>query len=233
MRKIREFGTAVLLLALSNGASIPLGAQKTFGHSIKNGALPAQEEVTVFEHACAAAPCVVTQLSVPSIYPGRGDAWNWTQGVLSFYVDQAGAETTTTTPTFSLTLLELGGESHFNTAGTNAQGGDSMPDGSPWGIAMMGRTAKSGAVYSTVRIPFGASLRVTIRAAPSARAQSTFWCIIRGLEAHAVLLGNLQLPAAARLVARCLPPQPVSQLQLLALAQAPAGVGGALLTLSR
>ena len=64
-------------------------------------------------------------------------------------------------------------------------------------------------------------------------AQSTFWCIIRGLEAHAVLLGNLQLPAAARLVACRLPPQPVSQLQLLALAQAPAGVGGALLTLSR
>ena len=112
-------------------------------------------------------------------------------------------------------------------------GGGANCAGSPWGIAMMGRTAKSGAVHPTVRIPSSASLRVTIRAAPSARAQSTFWCIIRGLEAHAVLLGNLQLPAAARLVARCLPPQPVSQLQLLALAQAPAGVGGALLTLSR
>ena len=32
---------------------------------------------------------------------------------------------------------------------------------------MMGRTAKSGAVHPTVRIPSSASLRVTIRAAPS------------------------------------------------------------------
>ena len=105
--------------------AVPLANQKIFGHSIKNGALPARTEVTTFEHACSVPPCVVTQLHVPSIYPGRGDAWNWTQGVVSFYVDGE------TEPSIRLTLLELAGEAHFNLPGTNAQSGDSMPDGSP------------------------------------------------------------------------------------------------------
>jgi hypothetical protein len=37
---------------------------------------------------------------------------------------------------------------------------------------MMGRTAKSGAVQSTVRIPFGESIKVTIQAPSSAEKQS-------------------------------------------------------------
>lgn len=41
--------------------------------SVKNGPLPAHTEVTTFEHNCTTAPCTVTQIHVPSIYPGQGD----------------------------------------------------------------------------------------------------------------------------------------------------------------
>jgi hypothetical protein len=209
-------------MAVASGCAIPLVNQKSFGHSIKNGALPAHTEVTTFQHTCVVPPCVVTHVNVPSIYPGHGDVWNWTSGVVSFYVDgEANASVV-------MTLLELAGEAHFNTAGTNAQSGDSMPDGSPWGIALMGRTAKSGAVYSTMRIPFGEAIKVTIRACDTAQSQGTFWFVLRGLEAHPVVLGDLELPASARLVVDRLPPQPFSQLQLMTLATAPAGTAGAL-----
>ena len=89
------------LASAACASAVPLANQKVFGHSIKNGALPAQTEVTTFEHACGVPPCVVTQLHVPSIYPGHGDAWNWTQGVVSFYIDGE------TTPSLDLDGYEM------------------------------------------------------------------------------------------------------------------------------
>ena len=81
---------------IAGGASLSLTVRfsadhKTFGHAIKNGALPASTEVTTFEHNCSAAPCTITQVHVPSIYPPAGEAWNWTHGVVSFIQPQLGA----------------------------------------------------------------------------------------------------------------------------------------------
>lgn len=212
----------LLLCCVSVAAAVPLSKQKTFGHSIKNGVLPANTEVTTFEHSCSAPPCVVTHVNVPSIYPKGGDVWNWTQGVVSFYVDGEKE------PSISLTLLELAGEGHWNEAGTNEQSGDHMADGSPWGTGLMGRTAKSGAVYSTLRVPFGSSLRTAIRAPPSSTQDSVFWFVLRGLEGHVVRLGDLELPSAARLRLYRLPPTTLPQFQLIDLAKAPSGTSGAL-----
>ena len=45
-------------------------------------------------------------------------AWNWTHGILNFYIDGE------TEPSLSFTLLELAGESHFNNASDNSQNGN-------------------------------------------------------------------------------------------------------------
>ena len=50
-------------------------------------------------------------------------------------------------------------------------------DGSPFGESLFGHTARQGGVYSTVRIPFGKSLRATITS-PDPQ-DGTFWFIIR------------------------------------------------------
>lgn len=211
-----------LLVWLWTAAARPFSNQRSFGHSIKNGALPAHSEVTTFQHTCGTPPCVITQLSVPSIYPQGSDKWNWTEGVVSFYVDGEAQ------PSIAVTLLELAGEGHWNKAGDNRQGGDSMPDGSPWGIPLMGRTAKSGAVYSTMRVPFGKTIRTTIKPPPSATKASIFWFVIRGLEAHGVRLGDLELPDSARLRLHRSSPTIVPKLKLLTLADVPKGVSGVL-----
>ncbi|CAE7886984.1 unnamed protein product [Symbiodinium necroappetens] len=215
---VTALSTVLCLVA----SAVPLGQQKTFGHAIKNGNLPPNTDVTTFEHRCTVPPCVITHVNVPSIYPKGGDAWNWTQGHVFFFVDGEKQ------PSISLTLLELAGEGHWNLAGTNAQSGDHMPDGSPWGTSLMGRTAKSGGVYSTLRVPFGKSIRTAIRAPASATQDSVFWFVIRGLEAHVVRLGDLELPAAARLRLHRLSPTKLEKLQLVDLASSPKGTSGAL-----
>lgn len=208
----------LVVLSVMVMTSIPLRNQRSFGHSVKNGQLPAHTEVSTFEHNCTEAPCVVTQLHVPSIYPPHGESWNWTHGIVNFYIDGEKV------PSISITLLELAGESRFNIAG-----GQSNTDGSPWGIALFGRTAKSGGVYSTVRIPFSTSIRTTIQAPDTSEGESVYWFIIRGLEAHAVLLGDLQLPPEARLALYRVHPTKLDNLELITLATVPRGFAGALL----
>lgn len=101
--------------------------------------------------------------------------------MISFYIDDdADEDRATATPTFSMTLLELAGEGSFTTA-QNPQ------DGSPYSLALMGKTAVSGGVFSTMRIPFQRRLRTTIQADPSAKGQSVYWMIIRGMEAYPVV----------------------------------------------
>lgn len=93
--------------------------------------------------------------------------------MVSFYIDGEEA------PSVSTTLLELAW------VGRQAAISNSPPSdngGRPWGVDLFGHTAKSGGVSSTMRIPFGESLRVTIKAPPSAKAQSTYWMIVRGVE---------------------------------------------------
>eukprot|EP00040_Diaphanoeca_grandis_P021191 m.112895 g.112895 ORF g.112895 m.112895 type:complete len:466 (+) comp28226_c0_seq1:152-1549(+) len=219
------FASLLAALLFQSTVGVPLTNQRTFGHSVKNGPLPAHTEVTTFEHNCSTAPCVITQIHVPSIYPPHGEAWNWTHGILNFYVDGE------TTPSITMTLLELAGESRFNNASDNAQTGNpgGTTDGGPWGIDMMGRTAKSGGVFSTVRIPFGTSIKTTIQAPPSSMGQSVYWMIVRGLESHPVVLGDLTLPAAARLKIYRLPQTDLVNLELVTLANVSDDKSGALL----
>lgn len=167
-------------------------ANKLFGHAVKNGPLPCGAEVTAFEHSCSAPPCTVTQLHVPSIYPGSSNPWDWENGRLRLYIDNE------TEASVDVLLREL---AHVGAAG--AVGNDPPADGSPFGNQLFGKTARTGGVYSTVRVPFGTSLRVTIQAAPSCApgSASIYWLIVRGLEALPLTLGagELALPDQARL----------------------------------
>jgi hypothetical protein len=127
---------------------------QTFGHSVKNGPLPAYPaEVTTFAHNCSSPPCAITQLHVPSIYPHGSDPWDWQQGRILFYVDGE------STASINITLLELGWVSKWaSLPGAANHGGPGTYDnrGLPWGVEQFGHTASSGGVYSTIRIPFGA-----------------------------------------------------------------------------
>ena len=59
-----------------------------------------------------------------------------------------------------------------------------ISDGSPFGIYQFGRTAKTGGIYSTTRIPFLNSIKTTIEASPSCQNDSVYWFMIRGLEVN-------------------------------------------------
>lgn len=102
-------------------------------------------------------------------------------------------------------------------------------DGSPWGLSLFGHTATNGGVYSTVRVPFLKSLRVTVAASPTAAHTSTFWMIIRGLEATPVTLGEFVLPENAKLqIART--EKDLKDLEFITIAEAETGGGALLLT---
>lgn len=170
--------SVLLAAAIAAASAIPITPQMTsFGHAIKNGPLPAATELTTFQHTCGVPPCVVTQLHFPSIYPTGGGTWDWENGRFRAYIDNE------TTPSIDVSLLEIA------FVGKLGAVGDSNADGSPFGIHLFGKTAKSGGVSSTVRIPFMSSLRTTIEAAPGVTTPSIFWFIIRGLEAYPVHLG--------------------------------------------
>jgi len=167
-----------------------------FGHSIKNGRLVANKapphylaestlsysyicpkEITLFEHNCTVAPCAVTQIHCPTAGPT-----GWESSLLKIYVDDEA------TPGIVLPLADLAHIGKFNKDG-NEKGHI------PWGVSLFGHTATNGGVYSTVRIPFGANIKLTLTSTHS----GTFWFIVRGLERYHTVLGDLILPSAARL----------------------------------
>lgn len=212
--------TAALLLLRGESAPVSITAANTlFGHAIKNGPLPPNTETTTFEHNCTSAPCTVTQLHVPSIYPGSGCPWDWERGLLRFYVDGA--------LTLELTLLEL---AHVGAQG--AVGNDPPQDGSPFGNDLFGKTAHTGGVYSTMRIPFQSTLRTTIQAAPSCATNSIYWFIIRGVEGLPVVLGGeLALPDQAALTLYRNANVTLQPEEFLTVASAPPSTAGALVSM--
>jgi hypothetical protein len=228
----------------------------TFGHAVKNGALPpvnaSDAETTTFEHTCVTPPCTINQLHVPSIYPKNTADWAWQNGVIRFYVDGE------TEASIQLKLLELSWVSEYaspahSSLKPGSSGGQYDNRGLPWGIADFGHTASSGGVSSTIRIPFGKSVRVTIQAPPNTFTTSVYWMIVsiavspctssqnvetseplvagtlqvRGIENSAVTLGELELPPSARLKVHRVNTN-LSSGQLVTLAEAPAGTSGAL-----
>ena len=206
--------TTALALALALATTPITPRMKNFGHSVKAGHLPpAGQEVTVLEHACRSAPCTLTQLHCPTAGPA-----GWQLAVVRVYVDGEAAAS------INVTLLELGNVGRFAPDGQGHGGNGSTPQ--PWGVGMFGHTAKNGGVYSTMRIPFGSSARVTIES--GVPESGIFWMIVRGVEAYPVVLGDLLLPAAARLRLFRFNATTTPK-QLITLAAVPRGYAGAVL----
>jgi len=211
---------ALAAAAAATAAATPFSSKtRLFGTALKNAPIPAYPaEWLIFNHSCAAPPCVVTQMHYPSIYPGGTDPWAWEEGMLRIYVDGEAA------PSIALTLLQLAG------VGAAGAKGDSHSDVSPFSAELFGKNAQTGGVWSTMRIPFQASIRVTIAQAPSGVHQGTFWGIIRGVEALSVTLSDVELPPAARLVQSTISGAVFQPGDFITLAAAPAGRDGLMLS---
>jgi hypothetical protein len=213
--------SAALLVAAASAASPLTSASVLFGHAIKNGPLPANTEVTTFEHNCTSAPCVVNQIHIPSIYPGSGCPWDWENGRIRFYIDGAA------TPTLDLSILEFAHVGVYGAVGNNAPA-----DGSPFGHDLFGKTAHTGGVYSTMRIPFQTSLRTTIQAPATCQTQSIFWFVIRGLEGEPISLGGqFILPDQAAISVYRNKAVTLQPEQFITIGTAPSNTGGALISL--
>ena len=87
----------------------------------------------MFAHNCTTAPCTITQIHVPSIYPGSGCPWDWESGILRVYVDGAAV------PTIDITLLQMAAVS---AAADTGNGGPQ--DVSPFGANLFGKNARTG-----------------------------------------------------------------------------------------
>jgi len=219
--------SALLVLILVTSAisiaqcSIHVSSSNTvFGHAIKNGPLPPFAELTTFEHNCTLMPCVVTQLHIPSIYPPSGCPWDWENGRLRFYIDGE------MKPSIDISLLEIG------LVGSDAAQGVNHPnDGSPFGFDLFGKTAVTGGVYTTMRIPFMKSIRTTIEGPQTCNGTSIFWFIIRGIENLPVELGGtLVLPDQAKLTVYRNDNVSTVPYQFLTVASAPADRAGAIVS---
>jgi hypothetical protein len=89
----------------------------------------------------------------------------------------------------------------------------------PWGTEHLGKTGQPSGLYNTYRIPFGKSIRVTGELGPGAEKPQTFWWIFRGIENLPVYLGNIRLPANARLRLEVHNNVVLEPLQMLSIAQ--------------
>lgn len=69
----------------------------------------------------------------------------------------------------------------------------------PWSTRYIGKIGKNNGIFNNYRIPFGKSIRVTAQLAGDNENTPQIWWIIRGLENGRVSLGNVELPASARL----------------------------------
>jgi hypothetical protein len=77
--------------------------------------------------------------------------------------------------------------------------GIGFEDTNPWGIARMGKTGNHSGLYNTFRIPFGKGVRVTAQLADDVKEEPVFWWIIRGTKNLPIRIGDVKLPADARL----------------------------------
>lgn len=220
--------TQLLLVAGMVGSALaqappPLSHSTLFGSAIKNGVITGAEEQTTFAHNCSAPPCAITLMHVPSIYPDANDnpacEWDWQSGRLRVYVDGEAAAS------IDVTLRQLAGVGARAAVGNNPPG-----DGSPFGNELFGKTARTGGVYGTLRVPFGSSVRTTIRGPDSCNQSSYFWFVIRGVEAASLMLpgGEYALPDQARLRTFTVDNVSVAVEQELSIVATDAGTAGAL-----
>lgn len=188
--------------------SLPLAATdvKTFSGVVKSGlAVNTTGEVTCYE---LNATGVVTHVWFTIGTPMHAR--------LRFYIDGE------STPSIDIMAME----------GLASIGYDD--DTNPWGTELMGKGASQGAVWSTRRIPFGSSLKVTatIEDIPAGKGIQSFFFIIHGLEAvnpatwPGVQVAGLQLPPTARLKLHKTDVQALGALEYLTIANVTAGRGG-------
>jgi hypothetical protein len=126
-------------------------------------------------------------------------------------------------PSIALTLLQLA------SVGAAGAKGDSHSDVSPFSAELFGKNAQTGGVWSTMRIPFQSTVRVTIEQAPSGVHGGTFWGIIRGVEALTISLSDIDLPPSARLVQSSINGVVFQPNDFITLAAAPASEDGMML----
>jgi len=145
---------------------------RTIGTAIKNGNL-GHDEQTFFKYS--GDPGVITEMW----FTGGGDDYADTR--IRIYIDEE------TQPSLDFTLfLAHGIGSHHD-------------QNVPWGTKRIAHTAHSGGVYNTYRIPFGKSIKITGTLARQTKDNQVFWFICRGVTNYPVIIGDLQLPATARL----------------------------------
>ena len=219
-------GRLLLLLLPPPAAygSVPFDTHhRNFGSVIRGAPLPPTGAVA-FEHKCSAAPCAVTQILFASVYPAAGAAFDWQHASISLFIDGE------TDASVAVSALELGWTSDFASRPSVFPSGAMYDNsGRGWGNEYFGHTAVSGGTYSTLRVPFARSLRVLVRPAPGTTTESRYWFDVRGVEALPIILGELELPPAARLKIHRVSNRSLAHLEMLTIASAPAGMSGAIL----
>ena len=158
--------------AVSRGAAEPLDL-KTFGTAGKQlAALSADQEAELFTHH--GAPGCLTHMWFGGAFK------DYEKTRIRIYVDGEAK------PSID---MELG----------LGHGMGFADPAAPWGVARIGKTGHPSGIYNTYRVPFTRSVRVTGQLAPDTPGKPDFWWIIRGTEGLRATLGNLELPAEARL----------------------------------
>jgi hypothetical protein len=67
----------------------------------------------------------------------------------------------------------------------------------PWGHSYFGKAATTGAVYSTLRVPFRKVIRITGELPKNQNSSVLFWWITRGVDNLGVNIGGYTLPDTA------------------------------------
>jgi len=144
---------------------------ETFGTAGKEGMLYPDHQTVLFQHEGAGC---LTQMWFGGDWPG------YDRTRIRFYVDGEAKAS------IDMELF----------LGHGIGWGDAS---APWGSARLGKTGHPSGLYNTYRIPFGKSIRITGQLGTGVEKPQVFWWIIRGVENLPVFLGNLRLPANARL----------------------------------
>ena len=165
----------------------------TFGAAGKEGMLYPDHEVELFRHEGAGC---ITHMWFGGDWPG------YDQTRIRVYVDGE------TSPSIDMELF-LG------------HGIGWRDSSAPWGTERLGKTGQPSGLYNTYRIPFGKGIRITGRLGPGVRKPQTFWWIFHGIANFPVCLGNIRLPAGARLKLQVHNNVALEPLQMVDIAQAP------------
>jgi len=71
---------------------------------------------------------------------------------------------------------------------------------SPWGTEMVGKGAKSGGIYSHLKIPFTTSIEYRASMTPNATTAGTLYWQVRGTPNLPIVIAGFELPPTAKLI---------------------------------